>query len=61
MEHKIGKIVTLPDGRKAKVVEGKCEDELCALWDKIECIDKCCYPNDRTDRKHIIYREIKEK
>ena len=59
MEHAIGSIITLPDGRKAEVVEGKCEDETCVLWDKIECVDKCCYPDERADHKYIIYKEVK--
>lgn len=61
MEHAIGSIVTLPDGRKAKVVEGeKCKD--CFLHDLLvgDCHMMECRPNHRKDNKNIIYKEIKE-
>lgn len=64
MEHAIGEIVTLPDGRKAEVMEGgQCVScclfgDLCNYmkWDKsLECSYR-----SRTDHKNIIYKEIKE-
>lgn len=61
MEHKIGEIVTLPDGRKAKVVEDTtgagCTK--CFLDDK-DCHQFKCRASERTDHKNIIYKEIKE-
>lgn len=67
MEHKIGEIITLPDGRKAEVVEtpedncGKC---LFARAEEVlDCMDICdldCAALHRTDRKNIIYKEIKD-
>lgn len=64
MEHKIGEIVTMQDGRKARVEEGLCEhcayhkfgyDFYCDIPRKYECM--AIY---RTDHKSIIYKEIKE-
>lgn len=63
MEHKIGEIITLPDGRKAQVVEN---DSSCA-----ECmfnypdryclvIAGSCIGMLRKDGIDIIYKEIKE-
>ena len=70
MERAVGTRITLPDGRKAEVVEnnsGICIG--CALWDNIgmhcdfyatEQIGEECYNKLRTDHKNIIYKEIKE-
>ena len=58
MEHKIGEIITFPDGRKAEVVEADrrigCTE---CVW-----IGTCptCLPRERSDGKNIIYKEIKE-
>lgn len=68
MEHKIGEIVTLPDGRKAEVVESKtCEECAVGMKGIIACIKwtergkiGACYSARRSDRKKIIYKEIKE-
>lgn len=61
MEHKIGEIVTLPDGRKAEVVESPCNCKDCIFKD--ERMDVCrkyeCIRNHRTDHKDIIYMEVK--
>lgn len=65
MEHAIGTLITLPDGRKAEVVEVDFTCIGCILYS-----DKCmnyklngiigeCSPK-RSDHKHIIYKEIKE-
>lgn len=63
MEHKIGEIVTLPDGRKAEVVEEpvSCSCEGCILKDEscYPTITGMCNDYDRTDHKNIIYKEIK--
>lgn len=66
MEHAIGEIVTLPDGRKAEVVEvNNCH--LCIFNDgELDCICRAhnighCTNTFRTDHKNIIYKEIKEK
>lgn len=57
MEHRIGEVVTLPDGRKVEVVEGfgckKC------VFAKCICNDRFCSPTYRTDGKNIIYKEVK--
>lgn len=63
MEHRIGEIVTLPDGRKAKVVEGLCP-ECCFHMRGFEVFcyaprEWKCMKVDRTDHKNIIYKEIK--
>lgn len=72
MEHKIGEIVTLPDGRKAEVVEWDGHTKRCdncifyKMWKapyREECLNpdiyvKCC-ACERTDGKNIIYKEIK--
>ena len=70
MEHKIGEIITLPDGRKAEVVErmfGKYNCDDC-IFAGVNCINayclgitKGCDYMIRTDHKNIFYREIKEK
>lgn len=68
MEHKIGEVVTLPDGRRAKVVEGKtCAGCAVRMEGMIACIKWAergkigtCYSTGRTDHKDIVYREIKE-
>ena len=67
MEHRIGTIVTLPDGRRAEVVEGKtCEGCAVRMKGIIACIKwtergiiGTCYSARRTDHKNIIYKEIK--
>lgn len=65
-EHPIGKVIDLPDGRKAEVVEGLCQD--CAVGERgiIACIKWRergrigeCLEERRTDHKHIIYKEVK--
>lgn len=68
MEHKIGEIVTLPDGRKVEVVEEKndmCDgcvlfDSSCVAWRIFGTLGQCDRAM-RTDHKGVIYREIKEK
>lgn len=68
MEHKIGEIVTLPDGRKAEVVESKtCEECAVRIKGMIACIKwtergkiGACSSVRRSDHKNIIYKEIKE-
>lgn len=61
-EHEIGEIITLPDGRKAEVVE---EIELssclgCIYIDEACPAEYCCWCGARTDQKNIIYKEVKE-
>lgn len=64
MEHAIGEIITLPDGRKAEVMETKyniCDE---CMFNKVDCADIVgiyCLPIYRTDHKAIIYKEFKEK
>lgn len=62
MEHKIGTVITLPDGRKAKVVAGggviRCTE--CVLLASAICSHVRCRINERDDHKNIIYKEIKE-
>lgn len=66
MDHKIGEIVTLPDGRKAEVKEANygCRD--CAFYPSYDCCDfkakedACCSWACRNDHKNIIYKEIKK-
>lgn len=67
MEYEIGRVITLPDGRKVKVVEvfnGKCDGCLfkgCNYCHKRDyCISSPCSDELRTDKKNIIYKEIKE-
>ena len=67
MEHKIGDIVTLPNGRKAEVVEAPeipargCRCNGCIFGgDLEECEPYECSYYDRTDHKNIIYKKIKE-
>lgn len=66
MEHKIGEIVTMPDGRKAEVVERGYSCELCIFNIKRLCyirtvFEKCnCAALIRTNHKNVIYKEIKE-
>lgn len=58
MEHAIGEIITLPNGRKAKTIEGKsCKK---CIFAKYMCNDKGCSSAYRADGKDIIYKEIKE-
>lgn len=66
MEHAIGEIVILPDGRKAEVVEvfnGKCDGcvfKNCNFCHKRDyCISSPCSDEYRADKKNIIYKEIK--
>lgn len=63
MEHAIGEIVTLLDGRTIEAVEIPSElheCSKCAWSDKFRC-PKCC-SIDRKEHKNIIYKEvIKEK
>lgn len=68
MEYAIGETVTLPDGRKAKVVEGKyCREcainalgiNTCIEWTDGEKIGVCSSAY-RSDHKDIIYREVKD-
>lgn len=61
MEHRIGTVVTLPDGRKAEVVkqDGSCEGCILAK-DAHLCANSPCLPEERNDHKNIIYKEIKE-
>lgn len=61
IEHKIGEIVTLLDGRKAEVVEVPLGDINCQGC--IFCFDECfitprCGWWQRTDKKNIIYKEV---
>ena len=62
MEHKLGEIVTLPDGRKAVVVEsdGSCHE--CVMTKRGLCWNIKCIAAERVliDHKNIIYKEIKE-
>lgn len=62
MEHAIGKVVELPDGRKAEVVEDSQYAECGQRCDmKTEhCFLYKCTDWERTDHKSIIYKEIKE-
>lgn len=64
MEHAIGEIVTLPDGRKAKVVESDRSCNECMMAEKRLCryMNVRCKSSERylIDRKNIIYKEIKE-
>lgn len=61
MEHAIGEIVTLPDGRKAEVVEGQLDCSGCVflLGTAEECFEYECLRKYRTDHKNIIYKEVK--
>lgn len=69
MEHRIGTIVTLPDGRKAEVVEAKknqgCDvcffgnNGGCDLSEIKESDDTYCSPSFRLDMKRVIYKEVK--
>lgn len=63
MEHKIGEIITLPDGRKAEVTATgsrllKCSE--CVFWMEPPCIEFACYKEERSDKTAIYYKEIKE-
>lgn len=67
-EHKIGEVVTLPDGRKAEVVEVKKDWCTGCLFneadEELDCsvfVGLSCTPIHRKDHKNIIYKEIKEK
>lgn len=64
MEHKIGEIITLTDGRKAEVVDSK-NCHFC-IFNGGE-LDNICYARNvgsctnifRTDHKNVIYKEVK--
>lgn len=69
MEHKIGEVITLPDGRKARVKAAKshllqCSD--CGMWEyfldtqRDVCHMYKCHKNEREDHTTIYYEEIKE-
>ena len=62
MENKIGDVITLPDGRKAEVVEyHKSGCFGCILDTKARlCANSACLPEERTDHKNIIYKEVKD-
>ena len=62
MEHAIGSVITLPDGRKAEVVESHGSCDGCAIVNSILCKNIRCMAAERIfiDRKDIIYKEIKE-
>lgn len=70
MEHKLGEIVTLPDGRKAEVVEATRSKRYSTCYKCIWFASNpiCpsvsqkwkCSKQGRTDGKNIIYKEIKE-
>lgn len=73
MEHKIGEIVTLPDGRKVRVVLDTVEPSYLSIFggcwecvfgkggDRKYCADIAgeCSEISRTDHKEIIYKEVK--
>lgn len=61
MEDAIGKIVTLPDGRKARVTRHKGCDK-CVYYKKTHndyCYYVFCMAEERTDHNNIIYKEVK--
>lgn len=65
MEHKIGEVITLPDSRKAEVVEAPewpargCRCYECIFGENLEeCKTYKCSRYDREDSKNIIYKEI---
>lgn len=63
IEHKIGEIITLPDGTKAEVKAAKshlfqCSD--CVLLGNSICYDLDCDETERDDHTTIHYKEIKE-
>lgn len=71
MYHKIGKVVTVTNGRKTIVEENKthacdgCIFEFqgvwqCCHWLRFIGIIGQCGKEERRDHKDIIYREIKE-
>lgn len=62
MEHAIGSIVNLPDGRKAEVVESPCFCSGCVFLPVTaeECFEYECLRKYRSDHKNIIYKEIKD-
>lgn len=62
MEHRIGEIITLLDGRKAEVVEDKelVQCRVCIFGKTSICKGRNCLGVLRTDGKNIIYKEIKE-
>lgn len=65
MEHAVGEIVTMPDGRKAKVVENETCDG-CAFIGTGCIVDQNknrlgrCVGLERTDHTDIIYKEISD-
>lgn len=63
MENKIGDIVTLPDGRKAEVVESDMATCDGCVYQETYCLNlqlRNCGRRLRTDKKNIIYKEIKD-
>lgn len=66
MERRIGEIITLPDGRRVEVVEGRCRDCAiskigiigCITWRERGRIGECL-KEKRSDHKDIIYKEVK--
>lgn len=64
MEHKIGEIITLLDGRKAEVVESDIATCDGCVYQETYCLNlrlRNCGRRLRTDHKNVIYKEIKEK
>ena len=66
IEHKIGEIITLDDGREVKVVEVDNSSCRGCVFGGTDCNDAnyalgVCFWKDRTDRTNIIYKEIKKK
>lgn len=57
MEHKIGKKITLENGKEVVAVEGD-ECGMCALKE-YDCARYVCIGKSRSDHKDIIYKEIK--
>ena len=67
MEHAIGKIVTMPDGRKARVTQAPTHllfCSACVFWEEYLGKGGCpatfkCHKNEREDHTTIYYEEIK--
>ena len=69
-EHPIGKVIDLPDGRKAEVVESTKSKRYSTCYKCVWFTSNPICPSvslgwrcsklDRTDNKNIIYKEIKE-
>lgn len=75
MEHAIGEIITLPDGRKVEVVEwdgqgGRCDKCIFLVRNEYRYGRNCSHPDTnwivycskllRRDHKNIIYKEVKD-